>query len=92
VANELTLSTTEAGRFLHTAPSTLGGTSVSAFTPSWFRDYLHDQMAQDYIKDLADQSNYIIIGDWRSEWQMTQETMDYILRRAVIVKDLGYIV
>ena len=36
----LTLSTAEAGRFLHTAPSTLGDTYVSAFIPSWFRSYL----------------------------------------------------
>jgi len=36
----LTLSTTEVGRFLHTVPSTLGGTSVSAFTPSRLMDYL----------------------------------------------------
>lgn len=52
---------------------------------------MYNQKAQDYIKKLADQSDYIIIGDWRSEWQMTRETMDYILRRAVIVKDLGYV-
>jgi hypothetical protein len=32
----LTLSTAEAGRFLHTVPSTLWSTCVSAFTPSWF--------------------------------------------------------
>jgi hypothetical protein len=38
--NALTLSTAEAVRFLHTAPSTLGDTYVSAFTPSWFRSYL----------------------------------------------------
>jgi len=38
--DELTLSTTKVGRFLHTVPSTLGGTSVSAFTPSRLMDYL----------------------------------------------------
>jgi len=36
----LTLSTAEAGRFLHTVPSMLWGTCVSAFTPSWFWDCL----------------------------------------------------
>jgi len=36
----LTFSTTEVGRFLHTAPSALGGTSVSAFTPSRLMGYL----------------------------------------------------
>jgi len=40
VTNHLTLSTTEVGRFLHTVPSTLGGTSVSAFTSSRLMDYL----------------------------------------------------
>ena len=34
--NKLTLSTAEAGRFLHTVPSTLWSTCVLAFTPSWF--------------------------------------------------------
>ncbi|MBS7634441.1 hypothetical protein KEJ34_02945 [Candidatus Bathyarchaeota archaeon] len=52
---------------------------------------MYHQKAQDYIRELAEQSDYVIIGDWRSEWQMTQETMDYILRHAVVVKDLGYI-
>jgi hypothetical protein len=36
----LTLSTAEAGRFLHTAPSALRDTSVSAFIPSLLRGYL----------------------------------------------------
>jgi len=36
----LTLSTAEAGRFLHTAPSALRDTSVSAFAPSLLRGYL----------------------------------------------------
>jgi hypothetical protein len=36
----LTLSTTKVRRFLHTVPSTLGGTSVSAFTSSRLMDYL----------------------------------------------------
>ncbi|MCQ5373432.1 MAG: hypothetical protein NO515_00205 [Candidatus Methanomethylicia archaeon] len=37
---KLTLSTTKVRRFLHTVPSTLGGTSVSAFTSSRLMDYL----------------------------------------------------
>lgn len=52
---------------------------------------MYDQEAQDYIRELTEQSDYVIIGDWRSEWQMTQETMDYILRHTVVVKELGYI-
>jgi hypothetical protein len=36
----LTLFTAKAKRLLHTAPSALGGTSVSAFTPSTLRDNL----------------------------------------------------
>jgi hypothetical protein len=37
---QLTLSTAEAGRFLHTVPSTLWSTCVSAFTPSPLRTCL----------------------------------------------------
>jgi DNA-binding transcriptional regulator YiaG len=40
IVEKLTLSTAEAGRFLHTVPSTLWSTCVSAFTPSWFWDCL----------------------------------------------------
>lgn len=54
---------------------------------------MYDQEAQDYISELTEQSDYVIINGLRLEWQMMQEMeiMVYILRHTVIVKDLGYI-
>jgi len=52
---------------------------------------MHDPKAQEYIMNLVDQSDYVVIGDWRSRWQLTQETLSYIHRQTSVVKDLGNI-
>jgi len=50
---------------------------------------MHDPQAQEYVVKLVDQSDYIILGDYRSDWQLKRETIDQILSRTSIVKDLG---
>jgi len=50
---------------------------------------MHDPQAQEYVVKLVDQSDYIILGDYRSDWQLRKETIDQISARTLIVKDLG---
>ncbi len=50
---------------------------------------MHDPQAQEYVVNLVDQSDYVILGDYRSDWQLKKETIDQILSKTIVVKDLG---
>lgn len=65
---------------------------IRAFTEKEDRPWpMHDPKAQEYIMNLIHQSDYVVIGDWMSKWQLTQETIDYILAQTSIAGDLGSI-
>ncbi len=49
----------------------------------------NDPQAQEYIVNLVNQSDYIIIGDWISRSQLKKGTIDYILSRTSVVRNLG---
>jgi len=49
---------------------------------------MHDPRAQEYIMNLVDQSEYIVAGDYRSRWQLTQETLDSITEQTSLVKEI----
>jgi len=50
---------------------------------------MHDPRAQECIVELVDKSDYIILGDYRSDWQLTQETISQVLTHASLLTDYG---
>jgi len=63
---------------------------IRAFTERETGEWpMYDPRAQEYIVKLVGQSDYIILGDYRSDWQLTQETISQVLTHASLLSDFG---
>ncbi len=74
---------------LHLDEDDLATAFIRALTqkeyPTW---PIHDPEAQEYVMDLFRQSDYVVAGDYRSKWQLTQESLDFISDRTSIVEEI----
>ncbi len=74
---------------LHLDEDDLATAFIRALTQKEYHTWpIHDPEAQEYVMDLFRQSDYVVAGDYRSKWQLTQESLDFISDRTSIVEEI----